>query len=478
MKKVLSIILIISLFSVSFVNAEDKNEKNIINNEEVVKTKESNSFNLENKATISEIQDSEDVMSDEVENEEELEENEELEKAEDTKVVEEPKEAEESVETKDVNEIATISVLKNELYGTVGETDLDRAKWECIQDIKDISYFDFTKDDTLTMTENFTNWINECDTYLNGDDEYNVDGFLHETSKREFFMYEYNGELIKKTAVRKTKELLENLKDESDIDACTNMTSEESTYKTEIYTLYTEGNNQYMADWRDENSARQDADFKDILEERGFAINEIDGSNNVINANRTIQVYDWGTGGMVDVESNAIAVHISTNDFAYIVNTGSFTINSDIAKIKFSENCLNNIMNSDKFNPTSNYNGAESLYINISVLKKDYVDGNEELNENQSRLLRALDKSFVDLVVKNARGEKINLNGGEVEVSIPYELTDGEEDDATIWYVNSEGKLEYHKATYKDGFVTFTTTHFSPYFQYKGIRKSKTIWDE
>ena len=419
-----------------------------------------------------------------IEEKEEIEERKGIEEIEETKKTEEAKETEETKETKETEEtkgtknIATLSTISDEKFGTADETELDRAKWESVQDIKDISYFDFVKNETLTMDENFDNWISECQTYLDSEDTYNVDGFLHNTKMREFFMYEYNGELIKKTAVRLTKELLGQLKNAASTDACTSLTNEESQYKNDIHTLYTEGNNAYMEDWRNENSMKQDVDYLETLKNRGFAVNEIDGSSNVIEPSRIVQKYDWASGGMIDTESNAISTHISKDDFENIVNTGSFTINSDIAKIKFSEQSLKNIIDSDKFNKTSNYNGAESLYINISVLRKDYVDGNEELNEKQSRLVRALDKNIIDLVVKNARGEKINLQNGEIEVSIPFELDNNDKNYTTIWYINSDGKLEYHKATYKDGFVTFKTTHFSPYFQYKGVKKGKTVWDE
>ena len=407
-----------------------------------------------------------------------IEEIEETKKTEETKEIEETEDTKEIEETKETENIATLSTISDEKFGTADETELDRAKWESVQDIKDISYFDFVKNETLTMVENFDNWISECQTYLDSEDTYNVDGFLHNTKMREFFMYEYNGELIKKTAVRLTKELLEQIKNAASTDACTSLTNEESQYKNDIHTLYTEGNNAYMEDWRNENSTKQDADYLETLKNRGFAVNEIDGSSNVIEPSRIVQKYDWASGGMIDTESNAISIHIAKDDFENIVNTGSFTINSDIAKIKFSEQSLKNIIDSDKFNKAANYNGAESIHVNISVLTKDYVDGNEELNEKQSRLVRALDKNIIDLVVKNARGEKINLQNGEIEVSIPFELDNNDKNYTTIWYINSDGKLEYHKATYKDGFVTFKTTHFSPYFQYKGVKKGKTVWDE
>ncbi len=53
---------------------------------------------------------------------------------------------------------------------------------------------------------------------------------------------------------------------------------------------------------------------------------------------------------------------------------------------------------------------------------------------------------------------------GYVTVTIPYELDEGEDvDNIAVWYIDNEGKLTSIKATYNNGFVTFTTNHFSYY---------------
>ena len=51
---------------------------------------------------------------------------------------------------------------------------------------------------------------------------------------------------------------------------------------------------------------------------------------------------------------------------------------------------------------------------------------------------------------------------GDVTVSIPYELAEGEDPDGIeVWYVKSDGTIETALGTYHDGYVSFATNHFS-----------------
>ena len=60
--------------------------------------------------------------------------------------------------------------------------------------------------------------------------------------------------------------------------------------------------------------------------------------------------------------------------------------------------------------------------------------------------------------------ENITDFDGTVTVSLPYELKDGDNIDAIyIGYINENGEIEEVEGTYSNGYVTFTTTHFSFY---------------
>ena len=60
--------------------------------------------------------------------------------------------------------------------------------------------------------------------------------------------------------------------------------------------------------------------------------------------------------------------------------------------------------------------------------------------------------------------ENITDFNGTVTVSLPYELKDGDNVDAIyIAYIDEKGEIEEIVGTYSNGYVTFTTTHFSFY---------------
>lgn len=53
---------------------------------------------------------------------------------------------------------------------------------------------------------------------------------------------------------------------------------------------------------------------------------------------------------------------------------------------------------------------------------------------------------------------------GEITVTVPYTLGENEDPESiVIFYVNANGEIEWYRATYSNGYATFTTTHFSYY---------------
>ncbi|WP_400237077.1 leucine-rich repeat domain-containing protein [Methanomethylophilus alvi] len=61
-------------------------------------------------------------------------------------------------------------------------------------------------------------------------------------------------------------------------------------------------------------------------------------------------------------------------------------------------------------------------------------------------------------------GSNRNFGNGTVTVTIPYELAEGKDpDNLVVYYVAEDGTVEEIPCTYSEGYVTFSTDHFSVY---------------
>ena len=115
-----------------------------------------------------------------------------------------------------------------------------------------------------------------------------------------------------------------------------------------------------------------------------------------------------------------------------------------------------------------NITGGGKVNISASTLDDDAKNAAIEsagLTEEQKASLEG--KKVYSFNV-TARGESIHELGGDAKVTLPYELSDGETPEfIVVWYLE-EGKLtgidaEYFEDAEGNGYVTFTTNHFSSY---------------
>lgn len=73
-------------------------------------------------------------------------------------------------------------------------------------------------------------------------------------------------------------------------------------------------------------------------------------------------------------------------------------------------------------------------------------------------------ENVFSITLKDETENNITEFKGEITVSLPYELKDGDNIDAIyIGYINENGEIEEVEGTYSNDYVTFTTTHFSFY---------------
>ena len=74
------------------------------------------------------------------------------------------------------------------------------------------------------------------------------------------------------------------------------------------------------------------------------------------------------------------------------------------------------------------------------------------------------DNTVYDFSMNYDDGSAVSNFAGEVTVSLPYTLKEGDDiDSIDVWFLDAAGNPTRMAGTYANGFVTFTTTHFSYY---------------
>ncbi len=160
--------------------------------------------------------------------------------------------------------------------------------------------------------------------------------------------------------------------------------------------------------------------------------------------NPTINVVVTGSGSS-DVESTSLTL---TGDLLTTIGDLGIPMN-----INTETGNLN--LDSDVIKKLSTYGG--DLAIAIGTVE------NSELNDNQRKIVG--DRTVISANVSSGTTIIHDL-GGNVTVTMPYELKDGEKSsDIVIWYLDDSGNVTEIHATYNETTktVSFTTTHFSYY---------------
>jgi len=160
--------------------------------------------------------------------------------------------------------------------------------------------------------------------------------------------------------------------------------------------------------------------------------------------NPTINVVVTGSGSS-DVESTSLTL---TGDLLTTIGDLGIPMN-----INTETGNLN--LDSDVIKKLSTYGG--DLAIAIGTVE------NSELNDNQRKIVG--DRTVISANVSSGTTIIHDL-GGNVTVTMPYELKDGEKSsDIVIWYLDDNGNVTEIHAAYNEDTktVSFTTDHFSYY---------------
>ena len=108
---------------------------------------------------------------------------------------------------------------------------------------------------------------------------------------------------------------------------------------------------------------------------------------------------------------------------------------------------------------TAVYKLNGSISINIVVV----TDDNATENLSQAQKAQIGDNPVYDFTITDENGPVADFGAGEITVSLPYTLKDGDDVDCIdVWYISDAGVTRM-EGTYSNGYVTFTTNHFSYY---------------
>ena len=198
----------------------------------------------------------------------------------------------------------------------------------------------------------------------------------------------------------------------------------------------------------------------------------------------------------VTVENGTVEVIVTDNELSEIVEkvpaTGEVVVDltsiEDAQQLVLPSELITALSGSDKAESIVVRTEAAELTIDSSVMDtlsdkitsandKVVIDvksvSADELNTLQQKALDSItnDAVIVELELKvvhyNDKGEamgeeKLHELGGEAEVTVMYELPeDMEGKHVVVAYISDDGSVTYIRAQYADGYVTFTTDHFS-----------------
>lgn len=167
-----------------------------------------------------------------------------------------------------------------------------------------------------------------------------------------------------------------------------------------------------------------------------------------------------------EIEQNINAVHIPriTVDAIQLrlddENHGmtEFEVKMQDISISFNSNAL-----------TSIFGQTEEEEITVRV---------EQVSEFETAAVRdaAAEAGFTDdiIIVKVTMYSGVNpisdFIGGNAKITVPYTLLPGEDASSiAVWYIAMDGTMEHVPCVYEDGFVSFSTDHFSKFVVKPGV---------
>jgi len=170
--------------------------------------------------------------------------------------------------------------------------------------------------------------------------------------------------------------------------------------------------------------------------------------------------HSWTAGESVDGITTHTCTHCGATKTTVAATNGSEV---DKGTLTANELTLNdaegNALASIDLGTEALSGAAEDAKIAITVEQADKT----AINVSEEALQQIGDNIIYDFTLTVDSVDTSSF-GGEITISLPYTLQDGDDVDAIdVWFIDDEGNLDVVQGKYANGMVVFTTDHFSYY---------------
>ena len=163
-------------------------------------------------------------------------------------------------------------------------------------------------------------------------------------------------------------------------------------------------------------------------------------------------------------DANVPAVNLPATSLDKVADAGvDMTIKMDNAQVTFDQKAVESI--------AQQAGEAEAAQVQLSVEAVPMDQLTDKQRHKIESVMKNSDETPLVLDITLSVGEETisNFHGGNATIRVPFtpaEGTDGE--DYAVWYIPEDGKqVQQMKTTYEDGYLIFTTNHFSDYVAMK-----------
>lgn len=176
----------------------------------------------------------------------------------------------------------------------------------------------------------------------------------------------------------------------------------------------------------------------------------------------TVPVVEIEVKTSAQADSLEVTLPVASLETLAGTDDSSLVIISDVAEVGLDHAALDALVDQ-----------AEGKTIVLTVAPVE----EKELTAAQRETMATVENTeVVDLTLMSGGTAIHDYKGGRLTITLPYELPEGSTaGDVKVYYISDSGALELLESSWKDGKVTFTTTHLSKYAISAGVKEGYAV---